>query len=139
VGPERRIDAAEREQVLVLVAATIIIWPAVGRMTFLGVPMPLSTVMLVWPLPVYLAMVHGFRSTRIVHPVYLSGIAAMLTMRLVLPFEYVARMARDSGSHHGVLPTTSRPRPLIASAGHASRSASYRSAPTLRCHQSAVG
>jgi hypothetical protein len=30
-------------------------------------------------------MVHDFRTKRMVHPVYVIGIAAMLTMRLVLP------------------------------------------------------
>lgn len=70
---------------LMLVAATIVALPAIGRMTFLGVPVPLWKFMLVWPLPVYLAMVHDFRDRRLVHPVYVIGLAAMLTMRLVLP------------------------------------------------------
>lgn len=68
-----------------LVAATILVLPAVSRMAFLGVPVPLWKFMLVWPLPVYLAMVHDFRTKRMVHPVYVLGIAAMLTMQLVLP------------------------------------------------------
>jgi len=54
-------------------------------MTFLGFPVALWKFMLVWPLPVYLAMGHDFRARRMVHPVYVIGIAAMLTMRLVLP------------------------------------------------------
>jgi hypothetical protein len=70
---------------LMLVATVVIISPAIGRMTFLGSPAALWTFMLVWPLPVYLAMAHDFRTRRIVHPVYLIGLAAMLTMRLVLP------------------------------------------------------
>jgi hypothetical protein len=68
-----------------LVATTILVLPAVSRMAFLGVPVPLWKFMLVWPLPVYLAMVHDFRTKRLVHPVYALGIAAMLTMRLVVP------------------------------------------------------
>ena len=56
-----------------------------GRMVFLGVPVPVWKFMLVWPLPVYMAMAHDFRTKRMVHPVYVIGIAAMLTMRLVLP------------------------------------------------------
>jgi hypothetical protein len=68
-----------------LVATTILVLPAVSRMAFLGVPVPLWKFMLVWPLPVYLAMVHDFRTSRMVHPVYVLGIAAMLTMRLVVP------------------------------------------------------
>jgi hypothetical protein len=70
---------------VMLVATTILVLPAVGRMTFLGVPVPLWKFMVVWPLPVYLAIVHDFRAKRTVHPVYVIGIAAMLTMRLVLP------------------------------------------------------
>lgn len=70
---------------VMLVATTLILLPAVSRMAFLGIPVPIWKFMLVWPLPVYLAMVHDFRTKRIVHPAYVIGIAAMLTMRLVLP------------------------------------------------------
>jgi len=70
---------------VMLVATTILVLPAVSRMTFLGFPVALWKFMLVWPLPVYLAMLHDFRTKRMVHPVYVIGIAAMLTMRLVLP------------------------------------------------------
>ena len=70
---------------VMLVATTLLVLPAVSRMTFLGFPVALWKFMLVWPLPVYLAMVHDFRTKRMVHPVYVIGIAAMLTMRLVLP------------------------------------------------------
>jgi hypothetical protein len=41
--------------------------------------------MLVWPVPVYMAMIHDFRTRKLVHPVYVIGIVARLTMRLVLP------------------------------------------------------
>jgi hypothetical protein len=70
---------------VMLVATTLLLGPAVGRMFFLGFPIALWKFMLLWPLPVYLAMVHDFRTKRVVHPVYVIGIAAMLTMRLVLP------------------------------------------------------
>lgn len=70
---------------IMLVATTILVLPAVSRMAFLGVPVPLWKFMLVWTLPVYLAMAHDFRTKRIIHPVYVVGIAAMLTMRLVVP------------------------------------------------------
>lgn len=70
---------------VMLVATTILVLPAVSRMTFLGAPVALWKFMLVWPLPVYLAMVHDYRTKRRVHAVYVIGIAAMLTMRLVLP------------------------------------------------------
>lgn len=75
---------------VMLVATTILILPAVGRMTFLGFPVVLWKFMLVWPLPVYLAMAHDFRTKRLVHPVYVIGIAAMLAMRLVLPLNQSA-------------------------------------------------
>ena len=42
--------------------------------------------MLVWPMPVYLLMIHDFYKKRLIHPVYLIGVATMLTMRLILPF-----------------------------------------------------
>ena len=70
---------------LMIVATVILVLPAVSRMTFLGTPVPLWKFMLVWPVPVYIAMIHDFRTRKLVHPVYVIGIAAMLTMRLVLP------------------------------------------------------
>jgi hypothetical protein len=70
---------------LMIVATTILVLPAVSRMSFLGTPVPLWKFMLVWPIPVYLLMVHDFYKKRIIHPVYLIGVAAMLTMRLILP------------------------------------------------------
>jgi hypothetical protein len=39
-----------------LVATTLLLGPAVGRMIFLGFPVAVWKFMLVWPLPVYLAM-----------------------------------------------------------------------------------
>ena len=69
-----------------IVATTILVLPAVSRMSFLGTPVPLWKFMLVWPIPVYLLMIHDFYNKRLVHPVYLIGVAAMLTMRLILPF-----------------------------------------------------
>lgn len=71
---------------LMIVAATMLIVPAIGRMKFLGAPVPLWEFMAVWPLPVYVAMAHDFSTRRIVHPVYVIGIVAMLAQRLVLPF-----------------------------------------------------
>lgn len=71
---------------LMIVATTILVLPAVSRMSFLGTPVPLWKFMLVWPIPVYLLMIHDFYKKRLIHPVYLMGVAAMLTMRLILPF-----------------------------------------------------
>jgi hypothetical protein len=70
---------------LMLVATTIVIMPAIGRMPFLGPPTPFWGYVVLWPIPVYLAMVHDFRTRRLIHPVYFVGLAAMLAMRLVLP------------------------------------------------------
>jgi hypothetical protein len=70
---------------LMILATTILVLPAVSRMAFLGAPVPLWKFMLVWPLPVYLLMIHDFYTKRLVHPVYLIGICTMLTMRLILP------------------------------------------------------
>lgn len=70
---------------LMLVAATMLIVPAIGRMAFLGRPIPLGTYMLIWPMPVYVAMVYDFRTTRRLHAPYVIGIGAMLAERLVLP------------------------------------------------------
>ena len=68
-----------------IVATTILVLPAVSRMSFLGTPVALWKFMLVWPLPVYLLMIHDFYRKHLIHPVYLIGVAAMLTMRLILP------------------------------------------------------
>ena len=71
---------------LMIMATAILVLPAVSRMTFLGTPVPLWKFMLVWPIPVYLLMIHDLYKKRMIHPVYVIGVAAMLTMRLVLPF-----------------------------------------------------
>jgi hypothetical protein len=70
---------------LMIVAATMAVVPAVGRMRFLGVPPSLGDFMLVWPLPVYVAMAHDYVTKRSVHPAYVVGVLAMLAERLVLP------------------------------------------------------
>jgi hypothetical protein len=70
---------------LMIVATTILVLPAVSRMSFLGTPVPIWKFMLVWPLPVYLLMFDFYRK-RLIHPVYLIGVVTMLTMRLILPF-----------------------------------------------------
>jgi hypothetical protein len=64
-----------------IVATTILVAPAVGRMSFLGTPVP------VWKftVPVYVLMNHDFRTKRLIHPVYLIGVGSMLAERLVLP------------------------------------------------------
>jgi hypothetical protein len=69
-----------------ILATTILVLPAVSRVSFLGTPAPIWEFMLVWPLPVYLLMIHDFYRKRFIHPVYLIGVVTMLPMRLILPF-----------------------------------------------------
>lgn len=70
---------------LMIVATTILLVAAVARMSFLGRPVPETIFMLVWPLPIYIAMVHDYVTGKLVHPVYVMGVVAMLIMRLCLP------------------------------------------------------
>jgi hypothetical protein len=68
-----------------LVATTILLVAAVGRMSFLGTPPSEAWFFSVWPLPVYIAMLHDYVTKRLIHPVHVLGLLAMLGMRLVLP------------------------------------------------------
>jgi hypothetical protein len=55
---------------LMVVATTLLIVPAVGRLLLQlrgGTP-PLLDWMLVWPLPIYLALLHDFVRKRLIHP-----------------------------------------------------------------------
>jgi hypothetical protein len=70
---------------LMLLATTVLLIAAVSRMSFLGTPVPTPQLMLVWGAPIYIAMGWDWYSRRLVHPVYLIGIALMLSFRLVLP------------------------------------------------------
>jgi hypothetical protein len=74
---------------IMLVATTVLLVAAVGRMRFLGVwfggPPPMAVVLLIWTLPVLLAMAHDFVTKRLVHPVYVIGMAAMVGMQVVSP------------------------------------------------------
>jgi hypothetical protein len=74
---------------IMLVATNVLLVAAVGRMQFLGallgVPPPVWLILLIWTLPVLIAMGHDFVSKRLVHPVYVVGMAAMVAMQLVLP------------------------------------------------------
>ena len=69
-----------------LVATTILLVAPVSRMLFLGTPPPEQWFFLVWPLPVYVAMIHDYATKRLIHPVYVMGLLAMVAMRLVLPW-----------------------------------------------------
>lgn len=68
-----------------LVATSILLVAAVARMRFLGTPTPEIWFLVLWPLPMYVAMIHDYRTRRLIHPIYVMGLLAMLAMRLVLP------------------------------------------------------
>ena len=70
---------------IMVAAATILLVAAVVRLAFLGRPAPIPQFLLVWLAPIYLAMAWDWYSRRIVHPVYLLAIAAMVSMRLMIP------------------------------------------------------
>ncbi|MGH9787040.1 MAG: hypothetical protein ACRD88_22955 [Terriglobia bacterium] len=63
---------------LMLVAATILLVAAVGRMPFLRIgPLSIHLRLMVWSLPILLAIAYDFRSRRPFHPVYALGLAAL--------------------------------------------------------------
>ena len=99
-----------------IVAATVVVVPAIGRMTFLGTPPSLVVFMLVWPLPVYVAMLHDYVTKRLIHPAYVTGVLAMLAERLVLPFGRTETWSAMSAwfvpfyqCRHGGAPSVSNP------------------------------
>jgi hypothetical protein len=75
----------ETHKRVMVAAGTILLIAAVVRLPFLGRPAPMPQFFLVWLAPIYLAMAWDWYSRRIVHPVYVIAIAAMVAMRLVLP------------------------------------------------------
>lgn len=88
----------ETHKRLMLIATVLLIHPAVGRrMTFLPQPVPLLLFMIVWGLPIYLMMIYDYAKQRIVHPVYVIGVLAMLAERLVLPLRTTGTWMTISG------------------------------------------
>jgi hypothetical protein len=71
---------------IMLVATNVLLVAAVSRMLFLGTPPAPWIMLLLWPLPTYIAMVHDFVTKRLVHPVYVIGVLAMVAMVGVAPF-----------------------------------------------------
>lgn len=66
---------------LMMVAATMLLVAAASRMTFL----PLREIrQAVWVLPILLAMAYDVRTQRVIHPVYVTGLAAFF-IRAVSP------------------------------------------------------
>lgn len=71
---------------IMLVATNVLLVAAVSRMQFLGTPPPAWIMLLLWPLPTYIAMVHDLVTKRLVHPAYVIGVLAMVAMQVVSPF-----------------------------------------------------
>lgn len=67
---------------LMIVATTILLIAAVSRMTFLGTPVPLPVFLVVWFLPIFLAMGYDFITQRLIHPVYVIGLVGLFILRL---------------------------------------------------------
>jgi hypothetical protein len=76
---------------LMIVATTTLLIAAVVRMSFLGDPVHPGLVLLIWSSPILLAMGYDFAKRRIVHPVYLLGLAVM-----TLESPMFRRMARGT-------------------------------------------
>jgi hypothetical protein len=68
-----------------LAATTILLIAAVVRMKFLGTPPVAASIFLIWPLPIYVAIVHDYVTKRVIHPVYVMGLLAIGSMQLILP------------------------------------------------------
>jgi hypothetical protein len=67
---------------LIIVATTVLLIAPVHRMNwFLGMPPPVMPVLLIWLAPIYAGLSYDFVTRRIVHPVYLIGIGAILFMK----------------------------------------------------------
>ena len=67
---------------LMIVATTILLIAAVGRMTFLGDPVPLLIFLPIWYLPILIAMGHDYMTKRLVHPAYVAGLIGLFILRL---------------------------------------------------------
>jgi hypothetical protein len=76
---------AEVHKRIMLVATNVLLIAAVARMDFLGTPPPDWVFLLVWQLPIYIAMVHDYTTRRLIHPVYVVGLLVMFAMVLVFP------------------------------------------------------
>lgn len=68
---------------LIVVATTVLLIAPVHRMHWFlgGPPAPVTLVLLIWLAPIYLGMLHDLFTRRIVHPVYLIGILAVIYMK----------------------------------------------------------
>ena len=67
---------------LMVVATTVLLVAAIGRMRFLGTPVPLHLFLLVWFMPIFAAMAYDFLTKRLIHPVYIIGLSGLFILRL---------------------------------------------------------
>jgi hypothetical protein len=70
---------------LMLITTNMLLAPAIGRIAFLGQSFTEWEMLVVWPIPIYVAIIYDFITKRIIHPAYIIGLLAMLVMRLCLP------------------------------------------------------
>jgi hypothetical protein len=83
VGYRRTPELHKR---LMLVAATVLLVAAVGRMPFLRIgPLSIHFRLLVWSLPILLAIVYDFRNRLRFHPVYACGLGALIVRIYSVP------------------------------------------------------
>ena len=81
---------------LIMVATTILLIAPVHRMHwFLGRPAPLAAILAIWLAPIYLGMAYDFATRRLVHPVHLLGILAVLYMKFLRPLLHDTGMWRS--------------------------------------------
>jgi hypothetical protein len=84
---------------LIIVATTILLIAAVHRMTFLGArPIPPARLLLVWLAPIYLGMIYDFVKQRLIHPVYLLGIVAVVYLKFFRVSVFKSRAWDDFAS-----------------------------------------
>jgi hypothetical protein len=75
-------DRPEVHKRLIIVATTTLLIAAVHRLAiFGGPPPPTPLIFAVWLAPIGLAMTYDFLTRKLVHPVYLLGIAAVVVMK----------------------------------------------------------
>jgi hypothetical protein len=75
-------NSPELHKRLMLVAMTALLVAAALRMRFLGELLPLNARTLIWLSPILIAMAYDGIAKRIVHPVYIVGLAALYVLSL---------------------------------------------------------
>jgi hypothetical protein len=72
---------------LIIVATTVLLIPAAHRLVgaHIGRPPPLGPVLAIWLSPILAGMAYDAATRRLVHPVYVIGVAWILVMKLLSP------------------------------------------------------